>query len=169
VHFPRDGWRGTLKVYDSRRDLGADDRYTKWAASGTAAYSLGEHTFNFGFDAGGRIGSDPLPRYDLFQWGGLLRQSGYRTGQLYGENLQFGKVVYFHRILRSGLFDGAYGGLSLEAGKVGNPLVPGNPDGLLKSASVFVAADTPIGPAYLGYGRAQSGSSSFYFYLGVPY
>jgi NTE family protein len=47
--------------------------------------------------------------------------------------------------------------------------VPGNPDGLLKSASIFVAMDSPIGPAYLGYGHAQDGNSSFYFYLGLPY
>ena len=44
----------------------------------------------------------------------------------------------------------------LEAGRVGNPLLPGfTAEGLLKSASVFIAADTPIGPAYLGYGRAE--------------
>lgn len=62
-----------------------------------------------------------------------------------------------------------YGGISLEAGKVGNPLEPRNPDGLLKSASVFVVADSQVGPAYLGYGRAADGNSSFYFYLGRPF
>jgi NTE family protein len=31
---------------------------------------------------GGRIGSDPLPRYDQFQWGGFLQLTGLRTGQL---------------------------------------------------------------------------------------
>ncbi len=48
-------------------------------------------------------------------------------------------------------------------------LVPGNPDGLLKSiGSLFIAADCAgIGPAYLGYGwRAAGGTSSFYFFLG---
>jgi NTE family protein len=67
------------------------------------------------------------------------------------------------------LLDGAYGGLSIEAGKVGNQLVPGNPDGLLVSGAAFIAADTPLGPAYLGYGHARSGNSSFYFYLGRPF
>ena len=27
----------------------------------------------------------------------------------------------------------------------------------------------PLGPVYLGYGRAQDGNSSFYFYLGRPF
>ena len=77
--------------------------------------------------------------------------------------------MYYHRILKGSLLEGAYGGLSLEAGKVGRPLVPGNPDGFIKSMSVFAAADSPIGPAYLGYGRTTDGESAFYFFLGRPF
>ncbi|MGZ5165604.1 MAG: hypothetical protein ACXWCQ_34345 [Burkholderiales bacterium] len=33
----------------------------------------------------------------------------------------------------------------------------------------FVAADIPVWPAYLAYGHAASGNSSFYFYLGRPF
>ena len=169
VHFPRAGWRAGAKVFNSKSGLGADDSYTKWDIDGTAAYSIGDHTFNFAVKAGGKIGSDPLPRYDQFQWGGFLQQSGYRTGQLYGESVEFARATYFHRIARGSLLDGAYSGFSLEVGKVSDPLVPGNPDGILRSASVFVATDSPIGPAYLGYGHAQDGNSSFYFYLGRPF
>jgi hypothetical protein len=78
-------------------------------------------------------------------------------------------VMYYHRIMQDTLFEGAYAAIARDAGKVGNPLVPGNPDGLLKSASVFAAADSPFGPAYLGYGPAKGGTSSFYFYLGRPF
>jgi NTE family protein len=169
VHFPRAGWRSGLKVFNSKSELGADDSYTKWDIDGNAAYSIGDHTVNFAIKAGGKIGSDPLPRYDQFQWGGFLQQSGYRTGQLYGETVQFARAMYYHRIARGSLLDGAYSGFSLEVGKVGNPLVAGNPDGVLRSAAVFVGTDSPIGPAYLGYGHAQDGNSSFYFYLGRPY
>jgi NTE family protein len=70
--------------------------------------------------------------------------------------------------VRGGLFDGAYGGLSLEAGKYGTPLVPGNPDGLLKSLAVFVSSDSPVGPVYFGYGHAVDGPGTFYFFLGRP-
>jgi NTE family protein len=169
VHFPRSGWRGGMKVYGSDTRLGADQSYTRWDVDGSGAYSLGNHTFNFGVKAGGRIGSDPLPRYDQFQWGGFLQQSGYATGQLFGEKLAFGRVMYYHRIMQGSLFEGAYGGFSLEAGKVGNPLVPGSPEGLLKSIAIFVGADSPIGPMYWGYGRAKDGNSSLYFYLGRPF
>lgn len=169
VHFPRSGWRLGASVYDARGSLGADHEYTKWSTDGAAAFSFGEHTLNFGAKLGGRIGSAPLPRYDQFQWGGFLQQSGYANGQLAGESIKFGRVMYYHRILKGSIFEGAYGGISLEAGKVGHPLVPGNSDALRKSASVFVAADSPLGPTYLGYGRATDGNSSFYFYLGRPF
>jgi len=169
VNFPRMGWGGRLHVYDSTSQLGAANNYTKWDGQANAVYTYGNHTFNFAARAGGKIGTNPLPNYDQFQWGGFLRLSGYRTDQLYGENLAYGRLMYYHRIMRGTLLEGAYGGFSLEAGKVGNPVVPGNPDGLLRSGSIFVAADSPIGPAYLGYGHAQDGSSSFYFYLGLPY
>lgn len=164
--FPRKGYNLGLNVYDSTTALGAQDNYTKWDIDGTTAHSFGNHTFTFSVKAGGRIGSDPLPYYDQFQWGGFMQQSGYKTGQLYGENMTYGRAMYFHRIMRSSLLEGAYGGFSLEAGRVGGPLVPGSPEGLLKSGSVFVASDTPLGPAYLGYGRAADGNDSFYFYLG---
>jgi NTE family protein len=169
VVFPRNGWRAGARVFKSDESLGADVNYTKWDTDGTYAHSFGNHTVNLSWKFGGKVGGDPLPRYDQFQWGGFLQQSGYATGQLFGEKLSFGRLMYYHRILKGTLFEGAYGGISLEAGKVSNPLVGDSPTGTLYSASIFAAIDTPIGPAYLGYGRAKDGNSSFYFFLGRPY
>lgn len=169
VHFPRSGWRAGANVFDSTAALGADDEYAKWDADGTAVLSFGNHTFNFGFKVGDKIGGDPLPRYDQFQWGGFLTGSGYSTGQLLGEELQFGRMMYYHRILKGSIFEGAYTGFSLEASRIGSPLVPGNSDDWLGSAAIFIAADSPLGPVYLGYGHADDGNSSFYFYLGRPF
>jgi NTE family protein len=166
VQFPRTGWRTAMKLYRSSRTLGADESYDRWEIDGAAAYSVGAHTFNAGIRAGGRSGSNPLPRYELFQWGGFLQQSGYATGQLLGEKIVFGRLMYYQRILKGTLLEGAYGGLSLEAGKVSDPLVAGNPEGILKSGSLFLALHTPIGPAYFAYGHATSGDSSLYFFLG---
>ncbi len=166
VRFPRKGWRVAARVFDANSSLGADEPYTKWEADGDAAYSIGDHTFQLTFKTGGKLGSDQLPRYDLFQWGGFLQQSGYATGQLLGTSLQFARAMYRHRIVRGGLLEGAYGGVSLEAGRMGNPLVAGSPEGLLKSLALYVGTDTPIGPVYLGYGRAADGNSGYYFYLG---
>ncbi|MBE2262216.1 MAG: patatin-like phospholipase family protein [Burkholderiaceae bacterium] len=169
IFFPRSGWRGSATAFNSMTSMGASSNYQRYEAEGTAAVSFGEHTLNFGFHVGGKIGSDPLPVYDQFQWGGFLKQSGFQTGQLLGESVQFGRVMYYRRIFRGSLLEGAYGGISLEAGKVGEQPIPGGPTGLQKSGAIFIGADTPIGPAYLGYGRVLNGPGSFYFYLGRPF
>ncbi|MDX9788173.1 MAG: patatin-like phospholipase family protein [Desulfobacterales bacterium] len=170
AQFPRSGWRLGASLFNSNDLLSADQTYTKWDSDGNLVYSFGSHTFNLSFKAGGSIGSESLPRYNLFQWGGFLQQSGYATGQLLGEEIKFGRLMYYHRLLKGSLLEGAYGGLSFEVGEVDKPLVPGSPEGVLESACVFVAADTPIGPVYLGYGQAlEDNSNSLYFYLGRPF
>jgi NTE family protein len=169
VNFPRHGWSANVETYNSSTELGADADYGTWRATAGAAYTFGESTVRINLAAAGKLGSNPLPAYAQFQWGGFLRQSGYASGQLLGSSMQFGELTYFHRIIRGGLFEGAFGGASLEVGNYGTPLVPGNTSGLLKSASLFVGADSPLGPVYLGYGRAADGAGSFYFFLGRPY
>jgi NTE family protein len=169
VDFPRDGWAASGEIYSSSRDLGADVAYNKWLVAGNSTSSFGENTFRARAVAGGKLGSDPLPAYDQFQWGGFLQQSGYATGQLIGNDFTFGQLLYYRRIRRGALLEGAYGGVSLEIGHYGRPLVPGNPTGTLRSLALFVTADSPVGPAYLGYGLAEDGSRALYFFLGRPF
>jgi NTE family protein len=166
ARYPRFGTSATFDVFASDKGLGATDQYKKWDASFLGAYSFGPHTIQVALKGGGEMGNDPLPRYDLFQWGGLLQQSGYRTGALLGERLAFGRIVYMGRIAQQQLFDGLYAGVSLEAGKMDKPLVPGSPTGLLKSVAAFFSIDSPLGPLYLGYGHAADGNHSVYLYLG---
>jgi len=168
VNFPRDGWAANVDLYDSSTGLGAEANFSRWRAAGSAAHSFGENTFRVNAVAGGKLGSNPLPDYGQFQWGGFLQQSGYATGQLISANMEYANLVYFHRIVQGGLFDGAYGGVALEAGRYGTPLVLGNNYGTLKSAALFVGADSPLGPVYFGYGRANDGTGTFYFHLGRP-
>ncbi|MEI6810125.1 MAG: BamA/TamA family outer membrane protein, partial [bacterium] len=127
VQFPRSGWSAGLNMFNSSSLLGAEQDYTKWDSDGSFVRSFGSHTFHFSAKAGGRIGSDTLPRYDLFQWGGFMQQSGYATGQLVGDDLKFGRLIYYHRLLKGSLLEGVYGGISFEVGQVGNPLVLGSP------------------------------------------
>jgi len=168
VNFPRSGYGGTLDIFNSQTALGASVNYTKWTLDGTAAHSFGDHTFNLGLRLGGKIGADPLPVYDQFNWGGFLQQSGYRTGALLGQSIEFARLVYLNRLARFTLIPGIYAGLSLEAGKVDTPFVPGNQTGVLYSAAAFFGLDSPVGPVYLGYGYTHNGFGSFYFYLGRP-
>ena len=169
--FPRDGWSAIGYVYDSSSAMGADIPYTKWHASTSYVQSFGNNTFSAYAKVGGRIGSDPIPGYDMFQWGGFMQQSGYATGQLLGEEITFGRLMYYRRVMEGSLFEGAYVGATLETGKIGKQPIPASDErkDWLHSMSIFVGADSPLGPAYLGYGRSSEGNHNIYFYLGRPY
>jgi NTE family protein len=168
ANFPRDGAAGEAHLFASSSALGATDAYNRWDADGNGAWSFGDNTLSLGFKAGGRVGDEPLPRYDQFQWGGLLQQSGYPTGAIVSDRLTFGRLVYYNKLVRQKLLEGIYVGASVEIGHYGPPLVPGSFTGTLKSGSLFLGADTLIGPLYLGYGRAADHNSSWYLFLGRP-
>jgi NTE family protein len=168
ANFPRSGYAASFHVSSPQRGMGSDSTYTRGDLDASVVGSVGEHTFSLGVKAGGKLAGNALPRQELFQWGGLLQQSGYRTGALLGESIAFGRLVYYHRLAHFTLLEGMYGGFSLEAGRVGKPLVPGAPEGTLKSGSLFLGLDSPVGPLYLGYGRAADGNSGWYLFLGRP-
>jgi NTE family protein len=168
TNFPREGYGGSATYFAARRALSADNAYNRWETEGSYVQSFGEHTFNFGYKFGGKAGTAPLPTYDLFQWGGFLQQSGFRTGALLGQSIAFGRLLYYNKLTRHTFLEGMYAGFSLEAGRVREPVVPGSPDGLLKSGAVLLGLDTPVGPLYVAYGRTTEGLYSYYLFLGKP-
>ena len=101
--------------------------------------------------------------------GGFLNLSGLRYQQLEGSYLAFGRVVYYHRLARVPYVGGdLYAGGSLEAGNTWQTRGDASASDLITAGSVFLGADTFLGPFYLAYGRASSGASSFYLLLGKP-
>ncbi|GAB2582747.1 patatin-like phospholipase PlpD [Ramlibacter solisilvae] len=168
VSFPQAGYAGSLEVIGASQEMGSDASFARVEASGIGAKTFGDHTFQLAFRLGERLGTHPLPPERMFQWGGFLQQSGYPTGALLGENLRFARLVYTNRLVRWSLLDGVYAGASLEVGRVGQPLLPNNEQGTLYSGALYIAVDTPLGPFYLGYGRASRGFHSFYLFLGKP-
>jgi NTE family protein len=169
VAFPQAGYALQTLLYNSNSALGADDNYTKYDISGTYFKTFGKNTFGFALKASGALGSDKLPTYDQSSWGGLLKMSGYAPGQLLGQTLTFGRITYYNKLADYTMFDGLFVGLSLEAGKMSDPLMPRSNSDLITAGSAYVATDSPIGPLYLGYGRADDGNDSLYLYLGYPY
>ncbi len=168
VVAPLKGFAATGGLFASRATLGAESTYTRWDVSGSGAESLGNSTVDLGATFKGHFGANDLPRYDVYQWGGFLQQSGYRIGSLNGQSLQFARAIYRYKLAPLPFLNGLYAGLSFEAGRLGHPIVAGEPTRTMKSASVFFLLDSPVGPLYLAYGRARDGSSSVYLYIGEP-
>jgi NTE family protein len=166
--FPRSGYAGDVRLFFSHASLGADEGYTKAAMSFQAATHWGPHTLRGAVRAGGNLKDGSLPDHELFKLGGFLQLSGYKTGQLLGTDMRFGRVVYNYRLSGPGFFDGMYAGASLEAGRIGGLDFSPTRGTRHQGGSVYFAIDTPIGPLYLAFGVADGGNRAGYLFLGQP-
>jgi len=168
VTFPRRGWNGRLEIFESFDSAGGDDRYGKLLATAGFAKTFHESTVVVSAKTDVRIGPDVRPLYDQAQLGGFLNLSGLAPGQLYADNAFLARVIAFQRLaeMNSLLGTGVYAGLSLETGQAwANGLTFSD---LRLAGSVFLAADTSLGPLYVAYGLADRGYHSFYLALGLP-
>ena len=168
LRFPRNGGAGDARVYFSRAKLGAQDDYTRASVNLQGAQSWGPHALRGALKAGGNLKQGPLPSYELFSLGGFLQLSGYRTGQLLGTEMRFGRIAYNYRVAGPGLLDGIVVGASLEAGRIGDSVFGADKDRLRRGGSLYLALDTLVGPVYLAVGVADSGNRAAYFFLGQP-
>ena len=134
-----------------------------------AAYAISPTDF---INYGGRFGGVRNERNDViadFNLGGFLQLSGLRTNQLSNNFVGFARAIYYHQIANVPIIGrGVYVGGSLEAGNVWNSRDDISAKDLITAGSLFLAADTWLGPFYIAYGLASNGQSSWYLFLGRP-
>lgn len=168
VNFPTAGSLITGDWWISRRSLGSSDDYARVGLSATKVLSHKAHTLSLGA-RGATTYQGSSPVNDSLSLGGFLNLSGYRTGQFLGEDIALLRAVYYYRLYRvPPVADGIFIGGSLEAGNAYKRFDRTDGRGFLYSASVFLGADTFIGPLYLAYGQAFSGDNAFYLFMGRP-
>jgi NTE family protein len=167
--FPRSGYRVIGTAYLADDSFGSDLDYKRLEGQAVAAKTWGPHTFNLGVAGGTDLDTD-MPAYESFTLGGPLRLSGYRINEFAGRRMEFGRLMYYNRAfpLPDILGSGVYGGTSVEVGRMSDRVdgLPGS--GTIWSGSVFMAADTFVGPLYFGIGAGEGGRWSLYLLLGAP-
>ena len=134
------------------------------------ARSFGEWTVHGGVEASGPFGGTTLPLFDLSRLGGFGRLSGLRTGQISGQYAGLARAGIRYRVskLPSLVGSGIFVGATVETGNVWNRTQDIEPSSLIWAGSLYGAAETIIGPVYLGWGFAEEGQNTFYFSLGLP-
>jgi NTE family protein len=156
-------------TYDhGSESLGAEASFRRWNLIAEHAFSWGENTVAPYLEAGENL-DDAVGLASVFTLGGLGRLSGYGNYELLGERLALARVLYYRRVARfdiSSLRLRAFLGVSAEAGNVFSFDEAVTTDKLILSGGPFVAAITPIGPIYLGYGMAEGGRDRVYITLG---
>ena len=168
MSFARTGYLLSLVGQASLSSLGATDTYNRAEGEIRAAHAFGPHAFQIALRGGGPVGDDALPIYALFQLGGFLNMSGYRQQQLLGQRYVYGRLSYQSRLAQVPLLEGVYGGLSYEAADMPQ-LITINNKSLFQSGTGYLAADTPLGTAYVGFGYANQDNKALYLYLGKPF
>ena len=192
--FPREGFRLDLgyiysnQFYRENTDpLSTSDgttTYSKVNFDYAGAITTGRHTFtprlklSQVFDAVDFENSQDFGSYSTL--GGLFNLSGLPSNALTGNNMALASLVYRYRITEDGFFGAltppTYIGLSLESGNAwyNEDLDPVNGsdklnfDELKYAGSAYLAADTIIGPFYMGVGATEYHSDYYYsFYLSL--
>ena len=111
-----------------------------------------------------------MPIADAFTLGGPRRLSGFAVDQMRGADYAFGRLEAQYRLDFPNPFYGLsfIAGVLAEVGRMNKPLTETSLSGWQKSFGAYLAADTFLGPIYLGVADAKNGRGRFYLFVGTP-
>lgn len=171
--FPSKGVKFQVLV-DRTRDqwLEFTGYSTQVDATFNGVASFGPNSFRGQLRYQSALNDDPFALLGTFSLGGFLNLSGTQRNSLSGRHVRFASLVYTYRMLENDF--GAirlplYLGASLETGNAWADKKDVDFGDLVEASSVFLGWDSPLGPAYLAYGRSSGGDDSFYAYLGIVF
>ena len=164
LYFPTKGWSAALSYFNAE-----DEGYSKLLANVRIAYPLGNYVL------GGRLSyqgspKGELPAHNAGMLGGFGNLSAFAYNELAGDNIRYAGVSIEKIIGRFplGLSGDMRAGLLLETAKIGIPYTETQLNGWLNSTTLYLGGQTPFGPAYLGYGRSNTGTANIYLFIGTP-
>ncbi len=169
AYFPKHGqafraaWRG------ERDSLGSSGDADLVEASWLMARSHKRYSFVFGLEGGSALDDVVVSPQQLFRLGGFLELSGLPRDALAGTQYGLVRALGYKRVSRggTGFFEfPAYLGLSLEAGNTWATRDAVEWSDLEMGGSLFLGAETPLGPVYLAAGLGEGGVRAFYLLLG---
>jgi NTE family protein len=173
--FPRQGWRLRLGVQSGRRwlsdtgDGAASGSFHRVEADVTQVASRGRQTVETTLrlrharqrEAAGQVG-----HYTL---GGFHNLSGYEIDQLAGNDALLGRLTWLLRLNQQPVLTrGVFAGATLEVGNAWLSSRSVSLRDLRWGGSVFLGADTGLGPLYLGMTWAPRGRAGVSLMLGRP-
>ena len=166
ANFPQQGYRlvGEAAIGDGSNA----GRFQRVEASALGAITYGRHTFNLFASARGASQQQgaTLGRYAL---GGFHQLSGYRDGQLLGNYVLLSRLTWYMRLTGTPtLARGYFFGASAEAGNAYLTRDALRATSLRAGMSLFIGADTALGPLYLALTHAPHGQTGVVLFLGRP-
>ncbi|MBS0290623.1 MAG: patatin-like phospholipase family protein [Proteobacteria bacterium] len=167
IYFPHHGLKGTITLAKDATQYGGDADFSQLKCSGLGAISSGKHAFVLGALYNRTIENTPnLP--DKFFLGGLFELTGLLNQELFGNNSALVSAIYYYQWKKLHPIPNRplpiYLGASLEEGKVwGEANLSSNR--FIGSGSVFLAADSILGPIYLALALTDTGRKAAHLTL----
>ena len=167
--FPQQGWRAEAGLMAGQRTgQGLTEGMYRLQMSGTWVRTFGRHSLNLHAQAA-LSDEGGTPTVGRFTLGGFHNLSGYASGQLNGNHLVLARATWYQRLQQSvALTRGFFVGATLEAGNVWLDHRRVSLGDLRWGGSVFLGADTGLGPMYLAITSAPRGSTGLVFFIGRP-
>lgn len=170
ANFPQSGYRLVFDALGGHQSGPATRRadFNRMELQATGVKSWGAHTLSLNMRAL-HAKQPETSAQGPYTLGGFQQLSGYQAGQLNGNTLLFGRATYYMRLRDAPLLTRSFVlGASLEAGNAWNRRQAASLSDLRGASSVFVGADTGLGPLYLGLGHAPRGGTALYLFIGRP-
>jgi NTE family protein len=166
VNLPHSGYLGVASYEGYRKSLGSTDDYDNLRMGIIGVQTVGRWTGLARAEGGTSLQSDS-PFYGKFSLGGLFRLSGRPLDQLVGDNYALVALLLYYRLSKEGgiIIKNLSIGVSAEAGNTYLRREPVTIGSLHTAGSIFVVADTIIGPLFVAYGRSGSHNSAAYIFL----
>ena len=165
--FPRTGQFAQVYFVGSKEGLGADADFEQLNTQIVVPWTEERNTFSVAVRAANTFGDLPAAR--SYAMGGFFDIPGYPDSSILAADYFAARVSFYRRLTEAGsafLGLALFGGGAFEYAKFWNddPRLPSNDS--IFSSSLFIGADTPVVPIYLGYGLADEGNRAIYFALG---
>jgi NTE family protein len=168
VNFPTSGYRLVGEGVVGTRRLQRSEHMARGSVEGTVVDTFGRSTFEL-HGALKMSDENSLLVVDQYTLGGFQQLSGYRPDQLSGNAVLFGRLNWYTRLANSPVFArGFYVGASLEAGNAWTERSEMSLAHLRGGGSVYLGADTGLGPMYLGITYAPRGELGVALFIGRP-
>jgi len=168
VNFPTSGYRLEGEAFVGTRRLVDSEHMQRASVEGTVVDTFGRNTFELHGALKVADGGSQLV-VDQFTLGGFQQLSGYRPDQLSGNGVVFGRLNWYTRLSQTPVFArGFFVGASLEAGDAVNDRSQLRLSHLRGGGSIYLGADTSLGPMYLGITYAPRGELGIALFIGRP-
>ncbi len=164
--FPGRGFFLRFDLLSSLDSLGADREYERGRLDLGGFTSRGRHTVGLRLLVESSLGSDLLFEEQL-RLGGPFRLGFLGVDELRGQELGYVGWLYSYRIaeLPSALGEGVFFGGWWEIGNVWQRSSQVGED-LLWGGSIFVGAETLLGPLTMGFSRGEGGRERYFLVMG---